>query len=73
MLTKCIDWYEVQEEVNETQVLFLRKILNMAAQKACVSKTEKDDGLFYLVWYILLVFIPIYYYIFYYFRLQKTL
>lgn len=26
MLSKCIDWFEVQEEANVTQLLLLRKI-----------------------------------------------
>ncbi|XP_025197548.1 jerky protein homolog-like [Melanaphis sacchari] len=41
MLLKCIDWFEVQEEANATQVLLLRKIRNIAAQKARASKKQK--------------------------------
>ena len=41
MLSKCIDWFEVQEEANATQVLLLRKIRNMAAQKARESKKKQ--------------------------------
>lgn len=41
MLSKCIDWFEMQEEANATQVLLLRKIRNIAAQKARASKKQK--------------------------------
>lgn len=40
-LSKCIDWFYVQEEANATQVLLLRKIRNTAAQKAHASKKKK--------------------------------
>uniref|UniRef100_A0A2S2R2Q4 Jerky-like n=1 Tax=Sipha flava TaxID=143950 RepID=A0A2S2R2Q4_9HEMI len=43
MLSKCIDWFEVQEEANATQVLLLRKIRNMATQKARASKKQMTD------------------------------
>jgi len=33
MLSKCIDWFEIQDEANATQVLLLHKIQNIAAQK----------------------------------------
>lgn len=36
MLSKCIDWFETQEEV-----LLLRKIRNIAAQKARASKKQR--------------------------------
>lgn len=41
MLSKCIDWFETQDEANATQILLLRKIRNIAAQKARVSKKQK--------------------------------
>lgn len=41
MLTKCMDWFELQEEANATQLLLLRKIRNIAAQKARASKKQK--------------------------------
>lgn len=41
MLTQCIDWYERQEEANATQILLLRKIRNIAAQKARAMKKQK--------------------------------
>lgn len=41
MLSKCIDWYETQAEADATQILLLRKIRNIASQKARVSKTQK--------------------------------
>jgi len=41
MLSKCIDWFEVQEEANATQVFLLRKIRNIAPQKARDSKKHK--------------------------------
>lgn len=34
MLTKCIDWFEQQEESDVTQLLLLRRIRDMAARKA---------------------------------------
>jgi hypothetical protein len=41
MLSKCIEWFEGQEEANATQILLLRKIRNIAAQKARASKKQK--------------------------------
>ncbi|KAL4104443.1 hypothetical protein QTP88_019744 [Uroleucon formosanum] len=38
MLSKCIDWFEVQEESNATQVLLLRQIRNIATKKAREKK-----------------------------------
>ncbi|KAL4149797.1 hypothetical protein QTP88_003661 [Uroleucon formosanum] len=40
MLSKCIDWFEVQEESNATQVLLLRQIRNIAAKKAREKKSQ---------------------------------
>lgn len=37
MLSECIDWLEVQEEANPTQVLLLRQIQNIAAKKGRAS------------------------------------
>ena len=34
MMTKCIDWFEKQEEADTTQLLLLRRIRNIAAVKA---------------------------------------
>ncbi|XP_049957776.1 jerky protein homolog-like [Schistocerca serialis cubense] len=41
MLSKCIEWFESQEEANATQALLLRKIRNIAALKARTSKRQK--------------------------------
>lgn len=41
MLTKCIDWFENQEEATGTQILLLRKIRNLATQKARISNKQK--------------------------------
>ncbi len=41
MLSKCIDWFESQDEANATQILLLRNIRNIAAQKARASKKQK--------------------------------
>ncbi|XP_049807802.1 jerky protein homolog-like [Schistocerca nitens] len=41
MLSKCIEWFESQEETNATQALLLRKIRNIAAVKAETSKRQK--------------------------------
>ncbi|XP_047108008.1 jerky protein homolog-like [Schistocerca piceifrons] len=41
MLSKCIEWFESQEEGNATQALLLRKIGNIAAVKARTSKKQK--------------------------------
>ncbi|XP_049800173.1 jerky protein homolog-like [Schistocerca nitens] len=41
MLSKCIEWFESQEEANATQALLLRKIRNIAAVKARTSKRQK--------------------------------
>ncbi|KAL4143342.1 hypothetical protein QTP88_005683 [Uroleucon formosanum] len=48
MLSKCIDWFEVQEESNATQVLLLRKIRNIAAKKARESKKQTKMTDFFL-------------------------
>jgi hypothetical protein len=34
MLSKCIEWFGGQEDANATQVLLLRKVRNIVAQKA---------------------------------------
>jgi len=41
MLSKCIDWFEIQEAASATRVLFHRKIRNIAVQKARASKKQK--------------------------------
>jgi hypothetical protein len=41
MLSKCIEWFEGQEEANPTQVLLLRKVRKIAAQKAGASNRSK--------------------------------
>jgi hypothetical protein len=41
MLSKCNEWFEGQEEANATQVLLLRKVRNIAAQKARASMKQK--------------------------------
>jgi hypothetical protein len=41
MLSKSIDWFEVQEEANATQVLLFRKIRNMAPLKKLVNQKNK--------------------------------
>ncbi|XP_047105980.1 jerky protein homolog-like [Schistocerca piceifrons] len=41
MLSKCMEWFESQEEANATQALLLRKIRNIAAVKARTSKRQK--------------------------------
>lgn len=48
MLSKCIDWFEVQEESNATQVLLLRQIRNIAAKKARESKNQTKITDFFL-------------------------
>lgn len=34
MLSNCINWFEMQEKADATQVLFLHRIRNLAAMKA---------------------------------------
>ncbi|XP_049958140.1 uncharacterized protein LOC126474706 [Schistocerca serialis cubense] len=41
MLSKCIEWFESQEEANATQAILLREIRNIAAVKARTSKRQK--------------------------------
>lgn len=41
MLSKCIVWFEKQEEADATQLLLLRKIRNIAAVKSRASKKQK--------------------------------
>jgi len=41
ILSKCIDWFEIQEETNAMQVLLLHEIRNTAAQKARASKNRR--------------------------------
>jgi hypothetical protein len=41
MLSKCTEWFEGQEEANATQILLLRKVRNIATQKARASKKQK--------------------------------
>ncbi|XP_049958214.1 jerky protein homolog-like [Schistocerca serialis cubense] len=41
MLSKCIEWFESQEEANATQARLLRKIQNIATVKARTSKRQK--------------------------------
>lgn len=38
MLSKCIDWFEVQEEAYAAQISLLREKRNTAAQKTRASK-----------------------------------
>lgn len=33
MLSKCVDWFQVQEEANATHILLLRKIRKLVLQK----------------------------------------
>ncbi|KAG5873643.1 hypothetical protein JTB14_036189 [Gonioctena quinquepunctata] len=42
MLTKCIDWFERQEEANAVQILLLRKIRNIVTQKARASTKQEN-------------------------------
>jgi hypothetical protein len=41
MLSKCIEWFEGQQETNATQILLLRKVRNIVAQKSRASKKQK--------------------------------
>jgi type III secretory pathway lipoprotein EscJ len=41
MLSKCTEWFEGQDEANAMQILLLRKVWNIAAQKARASKKQK--------------------------------
>jgi hypothetical protein len=42
MLSKCIKCFEGQEEANATQILLLRKVRNIAAEKARASKKQNE-------------------------------
>ncbi|XP_049861867.1 jerky protein homolog-like [Schistocerca gregaria] len=41
MMSKCIEWFESQEEANATQAVLLRKIRNIAAVKARTPKRQQ--------------------------------
>jgi hypothetical protein len=42
MLSKCINWFEVQEVTNAIEVVHIGKIRNIAPQKTRASKIEDD-------------------------------